>query len=232
MQTFHKQLFYVEDADGGEIFVSGEEFVHLVKVFRIKAGDAVWVSNGKGMLFETKVSAVEKSRAVLEVIQTTYTEPQCLHELWISPLKNHDRLEWLVEKCTELGVYAIRFIVCAHTEKPQVNMQRLRKICVAAAKQSGNTRLPELHAPHPLFEVPMFSGETQIYVAHCRKEDMQDLMSLELKKSSAVLIGPEGDFSETEVAQLTSRGALEISLGRMKLRSETAGLKAAVWLSK
>jgi 16S rRNA (uracil1498-N3)-methyltransferase len=61
---------------------------------------------------------------------------------------------------------------------------------------------------------------------------MQDLMSLELKKSSAVLIGPEGDFSETEVAQLTSRGALEISLGRMKLRSETAGLKAAVWLSK
>lgn len=232
MQTFHKQLFYAEDADSGEIIFSGEEFVHLVKVFRIRVGDGVHVSNGKGMLFETRVTSIEKSRAVLEVVHATFTAPRSLHELWISPLKHHDRLEWLVEKCTELGVFAIRFIVCAHTEKPQVNMQRLRKLCVAAAKQSGNPRLPELHAPLPLFDESLHTGETSLYLAHCRREDAQDFLSVKLNNKSAILIGPEGDFSEAEVAALVLRGAAEVSLGALKLRSETAGLKAAVWLSK
>jgi len=231
METAGKVFFFSSQVNGDRILLSEEECKHLAKAYRKKQGDTVWVLSGDGFTHKARIEEIKRDHAVLQSLESTFSERKMQHELWISVLKHQDRLEWLVEKCTELELGRIRLLLCAHTEKSQVNMERLRKLCVAAAKQSGNPYLPELYAPVALFDESLHSGGAEVMLAHCRTAGLQDLFSLPKAAHSAVLIGPEGDFSAEEVERLLCMHYKEVSLGTARLRSETAGLKAAVWLS-
>jgi 16S rRNA (uracil1498-N3)-methyltransferase len=204
-----------------------QESRHCIQVLRYKAGDTVRVSDGLGHFFNCRIIDAHAKRCKVEIIskEELGRNPYSIH-IAIAPTKNMDRLEWFVEKVTELGVDTISLLVCEHSERRKVRMDRLEKVAVAATKQSLKGFKPKINE---LIQFHSFIDTINMpaYIAHCHTPDLPSLKSqYTQKQDSCILIGPEGDFSLEEISYAKQQNVNEISLGNSRLRTETAGIIA------
>jgi 16S rRNA (uracil1498-N3)-methyltransferase len=229
MQVFFANIFTSVDT----IELSAEESKHCIRVLRHKAGDRIHVIDGKGSFYETEIIEADVQNCLVKIIsKKQIASPKKYHlHIAISPTKNADRIEWLLEKCTELGVDEFSFIICKRTEKTGVKIDRLKKIAESAVKQSIQTVLPVINEVQNFKD---FITKTQgitpnKYIAHCLEEDKTELKNILPNSNSLILIGPEGDFTEDEIKSAFKNGFLALSLGTNRLRTETAGLYVAAF---
>jgi 16S rRNA (uracil1498-N3)-methyltransferase len=197
----------------------------------MKEGNELHVTDGKGNLFTAKIIEAHKKHCTIEMIRHTFSHaPQPEITMAISPLKNHNRFEWFLEKATEIGVNTIVPLICNRTDKQNLRNERLQNILISAMLQSRQVWFPELQ--HPLlfkdFIASSFNTIQQKYIAHCAEDSKQSLQANE--KSTLILIGPEGDFTSEEITMALKNNYIPVTLGNTRLRTETAGIAAAVKL--
>lgn len=206
-----------------------EEAAHAVRVLRLQAGDEVTLTDGKGNFYRAEIGTTTNKRCLLNIVETLPQEAMWsghLH-LAMAPTKNMDRAEWLAEKATEIGFNELTFLNCRFSERKVIKTERIAKILVSAIKQSLKARLPQLNEMTDFnkFITQPFGG--QKFIAHCYEGEKPLLKDVIRKGEDAlVLIGPEGDFSEEEVKKAIDSGFVPISLGKSRLRTETAALVA------
>jgi len=206
-----------------------EESQHAVKVLRLQIGDAIEVVDGAGGFYRAKISNPHPKHCGFEITETQLEmgKRNFKVHIAIAPTKNIERLEWFIEKATEIGIDEISPIVCRHSERKIVKQDRLEKIVVSAAKQSLKAYFPTMNALCTFDELLKNCTATQKFIAHCYEEDKR-LLQTEITVGSDVLIliGPEGDFSKEEVQKAITAGFVPVSLGTSRLRTETAGVVA------
>ncbi|MBO7502314.1 MAG: 16S rRNA (uracil(1498)-N(3))-methyltransferase [Paludibacteraceae bacterium] len=209
--------------------LSEEESAHCVRVLRYTLGDEILLTDGQGTTYTARITNPHPKHCEFEILSSEKQEPNHAFRLHIAiaPTKNVERLEWMVEKCTEIGVDEITPILCRFSERKQLRTDRLEKIILSAAKQSLTPYLPKLNELTPYDELIRRATEQDRFIAHCYKNEKRELKDLIRKGNSVlVLIGPEGDFSEQEVQDALSLGFRPVSLGNSRLRTETAGVVA------
>lgn len=226
MQIFFANIF----TDENNLLLSTEESKHCVRVLRHKNGDVINVIDGKGNFYEAEITEANPQKCSAKIVskkQIAVAKPYYLH-IAISPTKNADRIEWMLEKCTELGVDEFSFIICKRTEKTGVKTERLKKIAESAVKQSIQAVLPVINEAQLLKDfIVKHKNTSSKYIAHCLEEDKTDLKNSVQNIKNLILIGPEGDFTEDEIKLAIETKFKPLSLGDSRLRTETAGLYAA-----
>ncbi len=215
--------------------LSEEESQHCVRVLRYTRGDEILLTDGHGYTYQAVITNPHPRHCEFRVLRCE--KQQRSHDFYlhiaIAPTKNIERLEWMIEKCTEIGVDEITPLLCRFSERKQLRTDRLEKIILSAAKQSLTPYLPRLNELTPYDEFvhshpDVVDGQPlSRFIAHCYEQDKRELKT-EIRKghSVLVLIGPEGDFSEQEVLDAISLGFVPVSLGNSRLRTETAGVVA------
>ncbi len=225
------QLFYDPEIDPKiSLFAfSQEESKHIVKVLRKRVNDLLYITNGSGYLFESKILEADAKRCTVAIISVTQKEkrPYQLH-LVVAPTKMNDRFEWFLEKATEIGVDRITPLICENSERRTIKQERLEKVVQAAMKQSLQTYLPKISNAVSLKAIlasPPLKGS--LFIAHCEDGEKQQLKKLLVPNTdTTILIGPEGDFSTAEIELAITKGFLPVSLGENRLRTETAAIVA------
>lgn len=223
------QLFYTPDIENGFARLDEEESRHLLSVLRRKVGDRLQVTDGRGFYYETEIAETGKRHALARIISKTEAPPERLARLHIAiaPTKQMERFEWFLEKAVEIGVDEITPLLCQHSERDSIRLDRLEKILVSAMKQSLRSRLPKLNELTRFHKLASASSEMQKRIAWCASEPLPHLKtSLQSAQNTVVAIGPEGDFSPEEVAVALQNGFAGVSLGAARLRTETAGVLA------
>jgi 16S rRNA (uracil1498-N3)-methyltransferase len=229
-------VFYTPDIQEPTVYIlNEEESRHCSKVLRLTIGDKVFLVDGRGGLYEAEISAETKRNVTLSILQFTpnYQRRNYHIHIAIAPTKNIDRIEWFLEKATELGIDEITPLICARSERKIVKEERLEKVITAAVKQSLQAYHPVLH-PAISFEQFLkqdLKGEKMI--AHCIADEQRLFINDVVKTGSQylVLIGPEGDFSPQEIQLALDAGFIPLTLGNTRLRTETAGLAACFELN-
>jgi 16S rRNA (uracil1498-N3)-methyltransferase len=224
--------FYEEHITHTAQFLSEETSKHCIQVLRMKEGEQLQLTDGEGNLFTAIIVTADKKSCEVK-IETTIFELRDVSNvsIAISLLKNPSRLEWFMEKATEIGVKEIIPLTCDHTEKENFRYDRMNNILISAMLQSQQTWLPQLHQPIKFnaFINQEFDGLKLI--AHCIEEEKQSLNDIvHQHKDKLILIGPEGDFSKPEIETALHHAFIPVTLGNTRLRSETAGIVAAVLL--
>ena len=224
--------FYCPDI-ADTLTLGEEDSKHCVKVLRMAEGDTIEVVDGNGTLYTCRITMAHPKRCAIEVLDKEQQPPHWGHRivLAIAPTKNLDRIEWLVEKCVEMGVDRIIPLRCHNSERTVLKTERLKKIMVAAMKQSLKATLPQLDEMTSIMDVIAEGVEGTRCIAYCDamlpREQRRTLPSVYRPGSDVmVLIGPEGDFSPEEVQAATAAGFVPVTLGESRLRTETAGLMA------
>lgn len=206
-----------------------EEAQHCVRVLRLNIGDRITLTDGKGHFYNAEISAATNKRCTVNILETIYQEPLWQGHLHVAmaPTKNMDRTEWFAEKATEIGFDELTFLNCRFSERKVIKTERISKILVSAIKQSLKARLPKLNEMTDFNTFISLPFKGQKFIAHCYEGEKPLLKDVLQKGEDAlVLIGPEGDFSEEEVKKAIENGFLPISLGKSRLRTETAALAA------
>lgn len=228
-------VFYLEAPEKTN-YLSADDSFHAHKVLRLKIGDPIQILNGNGKKFNA-VIALSDSRKTefrqLELDSEQSTNPNIL-KLWIAPTKQMERMEWMIEKCTEIGIDTIGFFVSKNSERKEIKLQRLEKIVVSAIKQSKQLYLPKLREIITLKKLVEELGQEKegVGFAYISKEPIDSISTLiETHKIRNVIIGPEGDFTQEEVETFFKAGFKPFSLGNSILRTETAGIKTTVAFS-
>ena len=223
------QLFYSTNIQSNHLVLEGEEARH-VQVLRKQPGDKLHVVNGQGTLFTTKLDEVEKKRCILAITKRVeeYQKSAFRLGIAIAPTKNIARLEWFLEKCTEIGISDVFPVLCDHSERKHIRPDRLEKILIAAMKQSLKAYLPRLH---PLVKFSDWVQSNlewdQKMIGHCIESKKVGIPQIyQPGHDVLLLIGPEGDFSPEEVAISVQNGFEPVHLGPHRLRTETAGVVA------
>lgn len=223
-------LFYTPDITPTQAHyqLSEEESKHCSRVLRLEQGDAVQLIDGKGGLYEASIVDAHPKRTLLQISSSQQEYQQRNHYLHIAvaPTKNIERLEWFLEKATEIGIDEISLIICQRSERKDAKAERLNKIITAAMKQSLKAYHPVLNEPvtYTNFIGQPFSG--QQFIAHCEPGEKAELKSvIEPAGRYLILIGPEGDFSPQEINEAARNGFKAITLGNNRLRTETAALE-------
>ena len=221
-------VFYTPDIQN-RAELPAEEAAHAIRVLRLQAGDEVTLTDGKGNFYRAEISVASNKRCLVNILETQPQEPLWQGHLHIAmaPTKNMDRTEWFAEKATEIGFDELTFLNCRFSERKVIKTERIQKILVSAIKQSLKARLPLLNemTDFDKFVRQPFNG--QKFIAHCYESEKPLLRDVSKRGQDAlVLIGPEGDFSEEEVKLAIEQGFQPISLGRSRLRTETAALVA------
>lgn len=222
-------LFYSNDIDKNFITLSEEESRHAVKALRAENGDIIYVTNGLGKLFKTKISDSKSKKCVLEILEELpeNTKPASHLHVAIAPTKNHDRLEWFAEKATEIGIAEITPVICHHSERKSINNERLERLLISAMKQSGRLILPKLNKITSFGNFIQAQLHNNKYIASCLDEEKKLLQHIYKSGDDAVIIiGPEGDFSREEISKAIEKGFIPVSLGNSRYRTETAALMA------
>ena len=205
------------------------ESQHCARVLRMKEGDPLYITDGKGYFYHAQLLQANPKSCVVAIDKEIAQPKGWQYDLHIAfaPTKKLDRMEWFVEKATEIGIDAFSPLQCRYSERKNINPTRLEKIMVSAMKQSQKSRLPQLDEMIKFKEFikQPFSG--QKFIAHCYDSPKTSLAQVcEKNTDTLILIGPEGDFSEEEVAMAIEQGFVPISLGESRLRTETAALVA------
>ncbi|TSD64577.1 16S rRNA (uracil(1498)-N(3))-methyltransferase [Inquilinus sp. KBS0705] len=225
------QLFYTPDIDSSlsQYFLSEEESKHAVRVLRLVNGDEVTLIDGKGGLYKAEIKDAHPKRTILQInnVINAYNKRNHYLHIAIAPTKNLDRIEWFLEKATEIGIDEISLIICQRSERKDAKIERLDKIITSAIKQSIKAYHPVLNPVTPLNQFLKKPFDGQKFIAHCADGEKVDLAQSILKQSRyLILIGPEGDFTPAEVDMALHNGFKPITLGESRLRTETAGLEA------
>jgi len=222
------QIFYCPDINPFQIYTLGkEESQHSIKVLRQKEGEKVYLTDGIGNMYEAEILEANPKGCTIKVINTQnqFNKRDYYLHVAIAPTKNISRIEWFLEKATEMGIDEITPIVCEHSERVVVKQERLEKIIVSAMKQSLKAYLPKLNPPTPLLQIIQNAKEKNKYIGYCQSEDRKQIKDIyKAKESVLIVIGPEGDFSEKEVEAAQKHKFQKITLGKERLRTETAGL--------
>lgn len=221
-------VFYTPDIQNSNELPE-EEAAHAIRVLRLQTGDEVMLTDGQGNFYRAEISTATNKRCLVRVLETIVQEPLWSGYLHIAmaPTKNMDRTEWFAEKATEIGFDELTFLNCRFSERRVIKTERISKILISAIKQSLKARLPKLNemTDFDRFIAQPFNG--QKFIAHCYEGEKPLLKDIIRKGENAlVMIGPEGDFSEEEVEKAIGQGFQPISLGRSRLRTETAALVA------
>ncbi len=228
-------LFLVKQTSPTQAVLSGQEAHHCLKVLRHQAGDAIHAIDGEGNYLKGTLLAVQKDVAVMEIAesQAHWGEPPIQITLAVSPLKDKDRFEWLLEKAVELGVSRIQPVVCRHTIRYTENLktERLESIILSATKQCKRARIPALEPIMPLAQYLKEEQSPVRLMGWCESDlpAKTALDTIEKHLQMAWLIGPEGDFSAEEVNLAAQNNWNAVSLGSSRLRTETAGMYALAW---
>jgi 16S rRNA (uracil1498-N3)-methyltransferase len=221
-------FFFQSKVGQGVEYLDEEESRHCVKVMRRQVGDEIRVADGQGYFYKAQITEARPRRCVFRVLESQKVDPDPFYiHIALSPTKNNDRNEWFVEKATELGVHRISFILCDHSERRVLKTERLEKKAVAAMKQSQRAYLPQLHPLTDIGALLRESEEAEKFIAYLDEEPPVHLTKLASpRKTYLVLIGPEGDFSPSEVETALQQNCQTVSLGPHRLRTETAGMAA------
>lgn len=222
------QLFYKENISESEILFDSEESRHLTKVLRKKVGDSIQVTDGKGLLATCTLQKISSRSANLLVKEKSlFPKDDFEIHLIIAPTKSPDRMEWMLEKATEIGLHRLTLIDSENSERHRIKTDRLEKKMVAACKQSLKFHFPEI-SPFSTFAEILENSKSfdgQKFIAHVDEDNDELLFHLAAPKGRYwILIGPEGDFSKKEISEAIDSGFVPVSLGKSRLRTETAGL--------
>jgi 16S rRNA (uracil1498-N3)-methyltransferase len=221
-------LFYAPDIAVNPQLPASEA-QHCLKVLRMQPGDKIHLTDGKGNFYEAAIGDANPKNCRLDILKKTPQPPlwKGKIEIALAPTKNTERVEWFVEKATEIGIDKIAFLNCRFSERKEIKTDRINKILVSAMKQSEKAQLPDLQETMPFKEFIRRDFQGQKFIAHCYPEE-KSLLSQAYEKEGNVLIliGPEGDFSEEEVTLAKAQGFVPVSLGESRLRTETAALTA------
>mgnify|MGYP003601503092 CR=1 FL=1 len=224
------QLFYNPDIDETTKSFSfdKEESKHIIKVLRKKDSDILHVTNGSGLLFETEITLASDNKCIVEVLSIKKSpEPKFRLHLAVAPTKMNDRFEWFLEKATEIGIQEITPIICDRSERKVINLERFEKIILSAMKQSNETFLPKLNDAVSFKEFIKQKNKGLQFIAHCEETDKRSLKdALKPNEDVTLLIGPEGDFSDKEIALAIENNFQPVTLGNTRLRTETAAVAA------
>jgi len=225
------QLFYTPDIDPSlaQYFLSEEESKHAVRVLRLTVGDKVTLIDGKGGLYKAEIKDAHPKRTILQInsVTTGFNKRNHYLHIAIAPTKNLDRVEWFLEKATEIGIDEITLIICQRSERKEAKAERLNKIITSAIKQSIKAYHPVLNGPVALSQFLKQPFRGQKFIAHCDEgEKISMAQSIEKQNRYLILIGPEGDFTPAEVDAALQNGYKAITLGESRLRTETAALEA------
>ncbi|UBM59286.1 16S rRNA (uracil(1498)-N(3))-methyltransferase [Marinilongibacter aquaticus] len=217
------QLFYAKDFEQ-TLQLDEIDSKHCIRVLRKKLGDEIWVTDGVGKLFQCQISEANPKRTGLRILETeVHQEPRRRVHLAIAPTKNIDRMTYLVEKATEIGVSEISFFISENSERKSIKLDRLERVAVSAMKQSLKTYLPIFQVFDSLEACVQTLSVEQKFIAHLHEKALP-LAQQNLESSVLVLVGPEGDFTENEVNMALGEGFQMVSLGESRLRTETAAL--------
>jgi 16S rRNA (uracil1498-N3)-methyltransferase len=208
------------------LVLTEEESSHCIRVLRKQPGDEIQVLDGKGGLYTAAILDAHPKKCTAKVLNYCFKEPSVSVHIAVAPTKNMDRIEWLVEKGTELGCTQFTFMLTKRSERTKVNMERIHKIAVSAMKQSKRVYLPILDAPIPLNE--FLTNHPGGWVAHC--DDALPRDQVDASGPFRMLIGPEGDFTPDEVKATLKANYRPVTLGDARLRTETAALKSIIIL--
>jgi 16S rRNA (uracil1498-N3)-methyltransferase len=238
-----RPFFYINEYDASQKQITLDEDVskHMIQVLRMKNGEYINLTDGKGNLFTGEIIDNHKKHCAVKVISSsvppdTYRDHHSRKiTIAISPLKNTRRFEWFLEKATEIGINEIIPLICYRTERQKFRVERMQNILVSAMLQSEQCWLPLLHKPiayELLFRQEEIIHASQKFIAHCLKDQKRNLADLvnESLPSQIILIGPEGDFTDEEVQLAVLNHFDAVSLGGTRLRAETAGVVAATIL--
>ena len=220
-------IFYTPDMNGKFYTLEESESKHCVKVLRKSLGDRLILVDGVGGWYEAAITDPNPKRCAVEVIQEVKNfekRSYSLH-LAVAPTKNIDRFEWMIEKATEIGVDEITPLLCEHSERKQVNNERLHKVMISAMKQSLKAYLPRLNNLTNFETFSSSSFDAKKFIAHCEEGYKKHLFTqIKTHEKVVVMVGPEGDFSTSEIKKAIDGGFGEVSLGKSRLRTETAGV--------
>lgn len=224
------QLFYNPDINETttSFTFDKEESKHIVKVLRKSVGDVLRISNGKGWLFDAEITNADIKKCLAN-ISNAKQQPKRNYKLHlaVAPTKMNDRFEWFLEKATEIGIDTITPILCDHSERKVIKLDRFEKILQSAMKQSLQCYLPTINELTPFDYFINQDFEGQLFIAHCEETDRKSLKNLlKQKQDITILIGPEGDFSVKEIETALQHNFIPVTLGNTRLRTETAAIVA------
>ncbi|WP_047245814.1 16S rRNA (uracil(1498)-N(3))-methyltransferase [Maribacter thermophilus] len=224
------QLFYNAELTGNTSLFSFDsaESKHIVKVLRRKINDELLITNGKGLMLSAKIIDDNPKKCSVEVtgIKKVHPQKHWLHMV-VAPTKMNDRFEWFLEKATEIGVNEITPVICQRSERKTIKLERYNKVILSAMKQSFQAYLPKLNDLIPLDEFLEKPAEGSLFIAHCENMEKYELKRSVIPDSpTTILIGPEGDFSTAEIKKAISKGYMPVSMGKNRLRTETAAIVA------
>ena len=223
-------VFYTPDIETREYSLNEEESRHCNKVLRLVAGDRVFLVDGRGGFYEAEITNAGKKNVTLQVIQAQQEYQKRNHHLHIAiaPTKNIDRLEWFLEKATEIGIDEITPLICERSERKIVKEERLFKVITSAVKQSLQAYHPVLNPAISFTDFLKTERDVVKMMAHCIEGEPRKLISdiIVPQERYLILIGPEGDFSANEIAMSLAKGYQPLTLGNTRLRTETAALAA------
>ncbi|WP_149915564.1 16S rRNA (uracil(1498)-N(3))-methyltransferase [Sphingobacterium cavernae] len=232
------QLFYTPEIQPAHptFMLSEEESKHAIRVLRLTVGEKIHLIDGRGGLYETEIIEAHPKRTTLRVLSVQENFGKSTYEIHmaVAPTKNIDRIEWFLEKATEIGLTSYTPIICEHSERKEVKVERLEKVAIAAMKQSLKAYLPKIKPPTSFSKfIQEIKGEIYIKgIAHCVDSEKKYISNTFAPRGKyLILIGPEGDFSEKEISQAIEADFIPLSLGEARLRTETAALASVLEVS-
>jgi 16S rRNA (uracil1498-N3)-methyltransferase len=229
------QFFYTDPISPSDniVVLNEENSKHIVQVLRMQNGKQIKLTDGFGNVFLAEITDAHKKKCTLKIIEKTKHEsPANKVCIAVSPVKNNSRLEWFLEKATEIGVSEIVLLMCERTEKQNIRMDRMKGILISAMLQSQQAWLPILEEPKKYKEYIKSVQSSNKLIAHCEENKKTSLKQITNQSinHSTILIGPEGDFTQQEIALALENNFTPVALGETRLRTETAALVAATLL--
>lgn len=229
-------VFYCPGISNEEVYVLPEqEMHHAIHVLRMRAGDKIQLTDGKGNMYHAEIISAQKKECAVKIMATEVQQNDRNYHLHIAiaPVKSSDRFDVFLEKVTEMGIDEITPLLCRNSERRKISLEKNRQTLVSAMKQSGRCFLPQLYEFTQFEDFILQNNilQTKKYIAHCKSSVRDNFFhSAASAQNILILIGPEGDFTEEEILLAEKNNFTSVSLGDMRLRTETAGILACAGL--
>jgi 16S rRNA (uracil1498-N3)-methyltransferase len=223
-------LFFEQHIEPPRHQLNDENCKHALQVLRMKVHEKILITNGNGEMYTCFIQSIDKKNCIVEITDTITHQTKPSIHLAIAFTKNPSRIEWMLEKITEIGIVEITPLITKRSEKTFFKKDRFTKIILSAMCQSQQAFLPLLNEPKTLEEVIKNCSEKNKFIAHCIVDEQKHFLKKQ-NEATIVLIGPEGDFTEEEISTCLEHNFVTVTLGNTRLRTETAGLVAVTLLN-
>ncbi len=217
------QLFYSKDILSS-LSLDLNESKHCISVLRKKINDIIFVTDGEGYLYKCEIKSFKNKIVQIKIINKTKQHRPKNIQLAVAFPKNRNRIEWMLEKITELGVNEIFPIICDNSERKKINFERCNKILISSMKQSLGTFIPKMHKIQTFYNFVQLNNCKLKYIAHCNNNYKRNIIKSKNEKNICIMIGPEGDFSPKEIIVAKKMNFKQIKLSKNRLRTETAAI--------